>query len=191
MTYPERDQLNNWIDELGRIDQDVRLQLEPLSDAQFGWRPGEGRWSVGECLEHLAITTGLMLSKARPALERARAEGVKGAPPFKYGWLGGWFVRAMEPGKRGMSAPKNFAPPSGTPKSAVLGQFMAVQREFGETLESTRGVALERVKVASSATGAGWLRLNLAAWCAATLAHQRRHVAQAIQVTQASGFPAT
>jgi len=190
MTYPERDQLNNWMDELDRIDQDVRLQLEPLRDAQFVWRPAEGRWSVGECLEHLALTTSLMLGNVRPALERGRAEGVKGRPPFKYGWLGGWFVRAMEPGKRGMTAPKNFAPASGTAKSAVLGHFTAVQREFRETLESANGVALDRIKAPSSAKGAGWLRLNLAAWLAATLAHERRHVAQAIQVTRASEFPA-
>ena len=190
MTYPERDQLNNWIDELERIDQDVRLRLEPLSEPQFAWRPGEGRWSVGECLEHLAVTSGLMLRKVRPALERARAEGVKGGPPFEYGWLGGWFVRAMEPGKRRMKAPGNFAPPSGTPKSAVLGRFAAVQQEFRETLESTRGVALDKVKAPSSAKGAAWLRLNLAAWLAATLAHERRHVAQAIQVTSTPGFPA-
>jgi hypothetical protein len=190
MTYPERNQLNDWIDELGRIDQDVQLRLEPLSEAQFVWRPGEGRWSVGECLEHLVVTTGLMLGRVRPALERARAEGVKGNPPFKYGWLGGWFVRAMEPGQRGMTAPKNFAPPSGTPKSAVLGRFAAVQEDFRETLESAPGVALDKVKAPSTAQGAGWLRLNLAAWLAATLAHERRHVAQAIQVTRTSGFPA-
>ena len=189
MTYPERNQLNNWIDELGRIDQDVGLQLEPLSDGQFAWRPGEGRWSVGECLEHLALTTGLMLGKVRPALERARAEGIKGEPPFRYGWLGGWFARAMEPGKRGMKAPDNFAPPSGNPKPAVLGRFAAVQQEFRETLESAPGVALDKVKAPSSAKGAGWLRLNLAAWFAATLAHERRHVAQAVRVTQTAGFP--
>jgi hypothetical protein len=189
MTYPERNQLNDWIDELGRIDQEVQLRLEPLSEAQFVWRPGEGRWSVGECLEHLVVTTGLMLGKVRPALERARAEGVKGNPPFRYGWLGGWFVRAMEPGQRRMTAPQTFAPPSGTPKSAVLGRFAAVQEDFRETLESAPGVALDKVKAASTAKGAGWLRLNLAAWLAATLAHERRHVAQAIQVTKTSGFP--
>ena len=37
--------------------------------------------------------------------------------------------------------------------------------------------------------GAWWLRLDLAAWFAATLAQQRRHLAQANRVREAAGFP--
>src|ERR1041385_5806406 len=131
MSAVARDQLTDWIEQLTRIETEVRLVLEPLSEAQFAWRPGPDRWSAGECLDHLAITSGLILDRVRPALERARAEGIKGEPPFAYGWLGGWFVRTMEPpGSRGMRSPPNFLPSAQAPKPAVLGRFVAVQEEF-------------------------------------------------------------
>lgn len=191
MTAPERNQLTDWEDELFRVEQDVRLELEPLPEAQFGWRPGPARWSVGECLNHLAIATGLMLERVRPALERGRSEQRTGAPPFQLGLVGGWFARLMEqPGKRPLPAPGNFVPPSDVPKPQVLAAFYAIERKFSNTLVAARGLALDRIKAASAAKGGSWIRLNLAAWFAATLAHQRRHVAQAKRVTEAPGFPA-
>jgi hypothetical protein len=186
-------QIDGWLGELDAIEREVLLNVEPLRDDQLNWRPGPGRWSIAECLEHVAITTTLMLAQVRPALERAKAAGKKGTGPFRYGLVGGWFVRMMEtPGKRPMPAPGNFVPASaGLSKSAVLGKLAGAVQEFRDTLESARGVALNRVKVASSAQGGAWIRLNGAAWLAAGLAHGRRHVAQAERVRAAEGFPTT
>jgi hypothetical protein len=60
MTSPPRDQRAGWLDELLQIEAEVRLEPAPLSEAQIAWRPGPrpGRWSIGECLEHLGVTTG-------------------------------------------------------------------------------------------------------------------------------------
>lgn len=193
MTSRSNDQVGDWLAELEGIELEVQREIEPLTDAQFNWRPGEGRWSVGECLDHLALTTSLMLAKVRPALERVKAEGKRGGMgPYPYGLLGGWFVRMMEtPGKRPMPAPKNFVPASGLPKSAVLGKFAGAMREFRATLEISRGVALNRVTARSSAQGGGWIRFNLAAWFAASRAHGRRHLGQAERVTKMERFPGT
>ena len=187
---PQRNQLTDWLDELFRVEQEVRLELEPLSEAQFSWRPGPNRWSIGECLNHLAITSGLMLERVRPALEQSRTEQRTGQPPFKLGLLGGWFARMMErPGKRPMAAPGNFVPPSDVPKPQVLAAFYAVQEKLRNTLSAAQGLPLDRIKVGSAAKGAGWLRLNVAAGFASTLAHERRHVAQARRVRDVPGFP--
>jgi hypothetical protein len=43
--------------------------------------------------------------------------------------------------------------------------------------------------VRSAAERGGWLRFNIAAWYAASLAHNRRHLAQARRVMDAPGFP--
>lgn len=190
MNVAEHDQRTAWLAELSRIEQEVHRELEPLSAVQFAWHSAAGRWSIGECLEHLAITTALAVRGIRPALERGRAEGVTGEPPFKFGLLGGWFVRAMErPGKRGMTAPANFAPPGGTPKAEVLERLASAQETLRAALQRADGLALDRLKAPSAAQGAGWLQLNTAAWLAATLAHQRRHVRQARRVKEAAGFP--
>jgi len=80
-------------------------------------------------------------------------------------------------------------PTAGSPKAAVLERFRDAQRELRAALESARGLPLDQLKAPSAAKGAGWLQLNAAAWFAATLAHERRHVAQARRVKEAPGFP--
>lgn len=190
MSAPESPVIVAWLEQLDRIEADARHLSDSLSDAQFAWRPGVGRWSVGECLDHLAITTGLTLGSIRPALERGRVESITGAPPFKYGVLGGWFVRVMEkPGKRGIPAPQNFVPPSGVPKPQVMAAFFAAQQKLRNSITAAEGLALDRIKAPSSAKNSGWVRLNLAAWFASTLAHERRHLAQARAVVGQPGFP--
>jgi hypothetical protein len=93
------------------------------------------------------------------------------------------------PGKRPMAAPGNFVPPGEVPKPQVLAAFYAAQQRLHNTLSAAAGLPLDRIKAGSAAKGAGWLRLNLAAWFAATLAHERRHVTQAKRVTETPGFP--
>lgn len=179
-----------WLRELEAVNAEAEALVAPLTAAQFTWRPGPNRWSVGECLEHLAITTGLVAASLLAALDKARVAGRAGHPPYAYGLVGGWFVRAMEkPGRRPMPSPENFVPPSGGAKPEVMERFRQSQHEFREALEGAHGLALDRIKAPSTAKGAGWLRLNAAAWFASTLAHQRRHVAQARRVTESAGFP--
>jgi hypothetical protein len=162
-----------------------------MSDEQFNWRPAPDKWSVGECFHHLTIATGLMLEKIRPEIDRGHAEGITGTPPFRYQMMGGWFVRMMEkpPGKRPMPTPKNFVPPSGISSSIVMPMYLSVLDDLREALHRSHGLALDKLRVGSAGTGGSWLKFNLAAWYAATIAHLQRHYAQAVRVTQSPGYP--
>ena len=191
MVSPQPNQLAAWLEALHAVRQDSEILARDMTDEQFNWRPAEGKWSVGECFNHLAIATGLMLEKAVPAIERARADGLTGTPPFRYQMMGGWFVRMMEtpPGKRPMPTPKNFVPPSGVPRDEVMPRYLAVLGELRQAIERSQGLALDKLRIGSAGAGGSWLRFNLAAWYAATIAHLKRHYAQAVRVTQTPGFP--
>jgi len=183
-------QLTRWQNELHSVEQEVRLDLSKLSAEQFNWRPAEGKWSVAECIDHLALVTGLMLENAKPVLEKARAAGMTGQGPYRYRMMGGWFVKMMEqPGKRPMPSPKNFAPGSNLEQAQVLARYQSVMRDFAETMEASYSLPLDKLKARSAAEGGGWLKFNIAAWYAASLAHNRRHLAQARRVMDAPGFP--
>lgn len=192
MVPPQRNQIGKWEAELHRIRQESVSLGETLTEAQFNWKPEPKRWSVAECFDHLAIATGLMLDKVNHEIVRGRLKGITGTPPFRYGMLGGWFVAMMEkpPGKRPMPMPANFTPGSGMSKAAVMGNYLAVLDDFAAALTKSDGLALDKLKARSAARGGSWLRFNLAAWFAATLAHLRRHLAQAKRVTGTDGFPA-
>lgn len=190
MVSPTETQLSRWRQELHLIEQQVGLDLGRLSAEQFNWRPAEGKWSVAECIDHLAVVTSLMLEKVRQVLEKAGAEGKTGQGPYRYGMMGGWFAKMMEqPGKRSMPSPKNFAPGSNLMKVEVLARYEAVMREFARTIDASYSLPLDKLKASSAAEGGGWLKFNIAAWYAASLAHNRRHVAQAKRVMETPGFP--
>ena len=67
-------------------------------------------------------------------------------------------------------------------------RFWAGQRALRDILDAAHGLALDRIEARSTAEGASEFKLNVAAWIAATLAHQRRHLAQARRVTETAGF---
>ena len=193
MVSPQRNQITDWEEALHQIRNDSDALTRDLTPAQFNWRPAPDKWSVGECFDHLAIATGLMLSKVRHVIDRGQVEGVMGTPPFRYGVMGGWFVRMMEtpprPGKRSMPSPKNFVPPSGMPKAEVLARYHSVLADLRLALERSHGLALDKLRAGSAAQGGAWLRFNLAAWFESTIAHLQRHLAQARRVTETAGFP--
>ena len=191
MTSQLRNQIDDWQDAIFAAGRDGDHLTRPLSEEQFNWRPAPGKWSVGECFSHLNIATGLMLEQVKPVVERGRVERIHGVPPFRYQMMGGWFVKMMEkpPGKRGMPAPRNFVPPSGLPKVEVMTEYARVIADLRTTIDGARGLALDKLRAGSAAQGGSWLKFNLAAWFAATVAHLQRHLAQATRVTQSQGFP--
>ena len=69
MASPQPNQIAAWEEALHQIRSDSDALVHDLTPAQFNWRPAPDKWSVGECFDHLAIATGLMLSRARPVIE--------------------------------------------------------------------------------------------------------------------------
>lgn len=152
-----------------------------LADAQFVWRPAAGRWSVGECLGHLALMNGIYLDAIEVAVGRARDAGLvadRVEIAMRHGRLGDAFVRSLEP-PPGRFKGKAFARtvPEQKPKSVVLPMFIDAQDRLVRTLEDARGVDLRRTRMRSPLFRA--LRLTLGQSFGAVLAHNRRHIWQA------------
>src|SRR3989442_1534737 len=81
-----------------------------LSAAQMNWRPQPGKWSIAQNLAHLNFGYPYFDSIAS-SIAAARAKGIIGNGPFRYGWLMIWIVKSMEPPpKRKFKAGKIFTP---------------------------------------------------------------------------------
>lgn len=163
-----------------------------LTEAQFNWRPAPGRWSIAECLDHLRVTGEEILAQLEPAIERAWARGRTGSPPFRYGWLGDWFVRStgpIDPDRRRASipSPRIYRPRPDRSAAEVLPAFVALQDRLEEMLRRANGLDLGRVKARSPVTPL--LRISLGQWLASTAGHQVRHLEQARAVRDDPAFP--
>lgn len=160
-----------------------------LSHLQANWRPGPDSWSIAQCVDHLASTTGPLVPAIHAAVTRARASGRLSTGPFRYGFVATWFLRSLAPtGARRVRAPGLYRPSaSDLDLAATASRFFAVQEAFEEAAASADGLDLARVRVASPALAI--LRLPLGTWVLATAAHTLRHLHQAQRVRADSRFP--
>src|SRR2546425_291184 len=65
------EELEDYLRQIDAVKRDSRTVASGLSQAQLNWRPGEGRWSIAECLVHLNV----VVTKTLPAFDRAIERG--------------------------------------------------------------------------------------------------------------------
>ena len=158
----------------------ARALTSGLSDIQINWRPDPGRWSIAECLLHLAETAHLYDTEFRKAIARGRARGLTGEGPFEPSWLGGWLARELEPPpKRGYRAPRRFRPArSEAPAAEVMAAYEAGIAAIRDARRAAEGLDLGRIRMRSPVTSL--LRFNMEAGFRIHAAHERRHLWQRV-----------
>lgn len=183
-----QDELSRYREQLTGILKRVEELLAPLDDREVIWSPGPDRWSVGECIEHLSVIASLLVPRMEEAIRRGRNDGLLGSGPFEYSWPGRMFVESLQPSPRiRIRTMRLYTPRRGAPKDEVVSRFAGLQGELLRIVEAARGLDLARIKVASPANRL--LRFSLGIWLAASVAHEQRHVEQAIRVTREKDFP--
>ena len=162
--------------------------LDGLNDAQFNWRAGAGRWSIGECIAHLNVTGQMYLPNIDRQLKKARAEKLFGEGRFRHTLLGGLLVRAVgSPGKIRVKAPKVFIPLPEHLRAVVVPAFVSLHAQFARRINEANGLNLRRIKVVSPTNS--FIKLTLGECFALLAAHERRHLWQARQVSNDPNFP--
>lgn len=183
---PESPPLAAWWDELEQIRLDVRELTAGLAPDQWAWRPAPGKWSIAECIDHLSVTGTAAGRYQRDALEANRAR--TGHGPFSLGIFGRWMVRMVGPNpKRPMPGPAVFAPRSDLVPATVLADFEATQDLLQGLVADSEGVDLGAIRARSAASTL--IRINLAAWFTANIAHEHRHLQQIRGLLAHPAFP--
>lgn len=168
---------------------DAAALVAGLSDTQINWRPAPGRWSVGQCLMHLANSTDAALPHIDRAIAHARERSwPRPMAPVRYGWFTRWMIGSMEPPpKRLMKTFKIFFPPDEPlRKEDVLRALGASRDRLLDRARQADQVDFKRAIVVSPVSRL--FRLPLGGYLAFLAAHDRRHLHQAQQVKAAPGF---
>ena len=163
------------------------LAARVLAD-RWSIRADPNRWSVGECVAHLNITSKAFL----PDFLRALADPTpKGAPPahrYRMGLVGGLLYRVVGPPMRlfGMTltmrvkTQASFVPSGDLPRETTIAEFGALQRELMEIVRQSDGLPIDRVRVTSPFDKRA--SYNMYAALAIVPRHQHRHLEQAEDV---------
>jgi hypothetical protein len=175
------------LDQIEAIKKDGAAVAAALSDAQFTWQPGEGRWSIAQCLNHLNFGDTLALAAFDRAIAAGRAAAKTSAGPFHYGWFSRLMVSQMEPPpKWRMKTPLKKSAGTTHRLADVVPEFARVRDQLAERVHQADGLDLARIRTISPVNRL--IRLPLGAYFQFILAHDRRHLWQARQVRNAPGF---
>ena len=158
-----------------------------LSAAQMNWRPQPGKWSIAQNLEHLNFGYRHFDTIAS-SIAAARAKGIVGNGPFRYGWLSSWLVRSMEPPpKRKFKAAKVYTPSPDVDAAKALADYLRMTARLTELIQKADGLDLARAKTPFG--DLKWVKIPLGARLAHLTTHDRRHLWQAEQVRNDPNFP--
>lgn len=161
--------------------------LASLSRAARGFVPAPGRWSVDQCLDHLAMTADLYHPRIEAALASAPARSDAASARYRPGILGGRFARWVGPDSGvKMKAPKAFQSPPGEIVGDPAARVLECLQALAGFLDSARRVDLGKIRIPMPVP---LLSLRLGDCFALQVGHQARHLAQARAVTEHPQFP--
>lgn len=180
-------QIESFSLQLTSLSQDLPGLAARLSPTQFNWRQGPAKWSVGQCVEHLNITSERYLPVLRSGIATLRAAGAAPRHPFQMGLFERMFFWMIEPPVRmRVKAPAGFVAPPDLDRDKTIGRWRELHAALAECIHSAEGADLGAVKVRSQF---GPVSFTLGGTFAILLAHERRHTWQARGVVNDPRFP--
>lgn len=153
---------------------------------RWGRQAPAGGWSVGQCIEHLNITSESFLPRLERVLGEAAASGPPATGAYRLGLVGWLLCKMLEPPYRmRVTTPRPFDPSNPGSPDDVLARFDALQARLDALLAGGQRLALDRIRVVSPFSP----RVKYSAYAAFRViaVHQRRHLWQAQRVLEAFG----
>ncbi len=182
--------LNAVLNALDQADEKARSMVAEISDAQAGWQPREGAWSISQCLDHLGRTNVSYAEALRAAISAARPAQHPFSGQIRPGWLSRLFIGLLEPPPKGKGrAPKKIRPAAHVTKDEALRSILQSHDEVRGVIRQGSGFDLNRVRFHNPFVSS--IRFTVGAGLLIIAAHDRRHLWQAEQVRCAIGFPQT
>ena len=170
----------------------AQRRLDALSaatpDDRWTLRAHPDRWSVGECVAHLNITTKAFLPDFRRALADPAFQGVPAPERYRMDFLGRMLYHVVGPVKKvfgirlamKVKTQASFVPLGNLPRDVTVAEFAALQRELLDVLRQSEGRPVDRMRVPSPFDTR--VSYNMYSAMAIVPRHQHRHLEQAEEV---------
>jgi uncharacterized damage-inducible protein DinB len=174
MTPAERGRVATY---LGETRENLLRTTKNLSPTQLQYKPASDRWSVAECLEHIAVTESFILGNINRTLQQAAAPST---PAFGDDGM----VQMVVDRTTRIKGPEILMPTGRWPHEQLLGEFEAARKRTAD-FAATTDTQLRQHAFPHPMFGS----LDCYQWLLLIGAHGERHRAQAEEVMADAGFP--
>lgn len=175
--------LSQYIYDLNQLSEIVHTKFGSLTLKQLNWKPSPKKWSVAECLEHIYIVDGLYLEQMRDKI----AKGKEAKQAYQSGIMGRMMIKSM---KNRIIIAKTFAimtPTQSSYDETVITNILNRFKEMKAIVEDARAVNIQKIKIVSVASS--WIRVRLGDHLGFLIAHDERHINQALELLKNDNFP--
>ncbi len=156
----------------------VVAAVSGLSDAQMHFKPAPDRWSVAECLEHIALAEdSLMMNVSQNVMKAA-----PGTPDRDFAKIDANVLAMIPDRSHKRQAPPELVPTGRWTPDETLKHFLASREKTIEYMKTTPDL---RAHVADSPMG----QLDAYEWLLLIGAHSRRHTEQIDEVKADPNLP--
>ncbi len=179
--------LSSQLSRLERSTQRAQESFAPLRPQQLNWKSHPGRWSVGQCLDHLITTNALYFPLFDQITQGTWKPNLWERLGLFSGFLGKMLVRDMGPEvKRKSSSPAAFRPSQSEIPGDIVSRFVDHQTALLDTLRQLPHDLDQRIV---SSPAASFITYSLGDAVQIITGHEERHLNQAQAVMETEGFP--
>jgi hypothetical protein len=176
--------------ELSAIGQEFESALVRLHELRATappeiWkrRPAPERWSPGECVAHLNLSSATMVPLVRAGIEEARRRGAPAPARYRRDLIGWLLWKGLGPDRRFKTTTIPTWVPSGDRHpDDLVAEFERWQTQQIACVRDAEGLPIDVVKITSPVDARA--RYNVFAALAILARHQHRHLWQAEQAAR-------
>ena len=176
LTQAEKDKALQYLES---TKQDVLDATKGLSDAQWNFKPAPDRWSIAECMEHIAAAEDFIRGNIENGVMKAPA-----VPGRDVVAIDAAIIENVPARKNKVQAPEAIKPTNrfGSPEGSIK-HFVESRAVTEEFLKTTPGL---RDHAADSPAGTKWVAYEFILLIAA---HSERHTNQIKEVKADPNYP--
>ena len=177
------------VSEFDAADVRMKALTAGLTPAQLNWPPRPLAWSIGQCIEHLAIANEVYIGAIASALANRSPDGP--VDEIVLGRFSRYFIRTFiepTPATRRARAPKKIAPVASSLDSTIVDRFLQGNERARDVVRLASRYDVNGIRFRNPFIPL--LRFTVGAGLELHASHERRHLLQAERVKASPGFPA-
>lgn len=175
--------LKNWILEAQEVPSKVEELFQLITEEELNQRPREGKWSIGELIDHIIVTNSLYFPKYEKILAGDHRNPFSSRFSYVTNFLGKSILHSVDPdNKKKLKTVRKFEPRQQKFTLNKLDEFKKHHSNLVELVKSTDEVSHRKTFITSPASPLIVYSLEYANKI--ILWHELRHIQQASELVE-------